>query len=223
MIDAIFSGYAGDWLFHSAKTAYNLDYLGRKVSPPEPNVKTIEIPYRDSSLDVTYAMSNFLTFKDRMIEMRFELRDERGDWHSQMGTIMSDLHGKKRRVGFTDDPAVEWFGICYVEALEDHGSTAGLMIKMVAEPFARSTNRTQFQDVVCSGSEVGRTWNRTNDRTFLILNTSAAGMSVRHNKVTYPLKLGTNEIPELVMVPGDNYYAFNGSGTIKVSVAEGRL
>lgn len=116
---------------------WGLDFLGKTISAPEIKKNTVDIPLRDGIIDLTEDMDGIVRYKNRTIEMRFEIRAKRIDWpHLQM-ELFNAYHGQRVEVIFDDDSDHYWTGRASVSAIEDHTSTAGIKVIVDAEPFRR--------------------------------------------------------------------------------------
>ena len=84
---------------------FGLILSSKKISPPKPQTKYVDIPMRDGSIDLTEAVSDEVKFKDRTITLKFTVIDPMNTWASKVSAIQNYLHGKRMKIVFDDDCA----------------------------------------------------------------------------------------------------------------------
>jgi len=75
------------------------------VSLPSLNSKTVEIPGRNGSVDLTEVLTGAPTYSNRKGSWEFYvMHDEWNSWSETLSTIASALHGKWLQIILEDDP-----------------------------------------------------------------------------------------------------------------------
>lgn len=121
--------------YHS-KIDFNLDYLHKEVTAPEPKRTVVNIPLVHGSLDLTNRLTgNEPIYENRELNLYFEIRSLRAFWMLDYGNILEKIHGRLMNVIFDEDPNYYWRGVVTVGDLEDHGFTAGFPVTIDAFPF----------------------------------------------------------------------------------------
>lgn len=121
---------------HHSKVDYNLDYLHKTISSPEPRTVMVEIPAVNGALDLTDRLyRSDPVFGTREIELDFEMRSLREAWISEHSKIMRDLHGRRMHITLDEDPNFYWDGRVTVGEIEDHGASAGIHITAEVFPY----------------------------------------------------------------------------------------
>jgi len=207
---------------HDIFSEYKMNYLGRTIAAAVPKVKTVDIPLADGSLDLTEALSGTIHYENRTIEIRFELRVSRGYWLMYYKALQKDFNGETVEVIFADDPEYKWTGRCAVGALEDHKSTAGIVLTINAEPF----KKTLASDVYVV--EVGQTSETlqivtSEQRTYVTLQASVSTMSVTFDGESFMVPTTEKSIFGLYFTTGTHSLMFTGAGTVTVKTFGGAL
>ena len=90
--------------------------IGNNNYIKEPDVETyyIDVPGADGFLDGSEAIAGRTIYKSREIDVLLGGKKPREDWDSFISNIRGQLHGKKVRVTFSNDPAYFWTGRAYI-------------------------------------------------------------------------------------------------------------
>lgn len=137
--------------YHS-RNDYGLDYLHKDIAAPKAKVVSVNIPLRQGVLDLTSRLTGDApVFNNRTITLQFEMRGLRSTWMRKWSTIAANLHGRIMDVALDEDPGWYWTGRVSVNALEDHGASAGLKITVDAFPFKWSTGLVEVGSYTLSG------------------------------------------------------------------------
>ena len=120
--------------YHS-KVDFNLDYIHKEVTAPEPKITTVNIPLVNGKIDLTNRLTgNQPVFENRELTFGFEIRSLRAFWMLDYGNLLEKLHGRTMNIICDEDPNWFWNGRVSVGDLEDHGFTAGVTITVDAFP-----------------------------------------------------------------------------------------
>lgn len=204
---------------------YNANFIHWSCTPPEPKMEIATVPLRDGAINLTSMLSDRIIFGTRTITIGLELRGLRSTWPAVYSQLLLDLHGQPVTVERSEEAGWEWEGWATVGALEDHGASAGVTITVTAQPY-KKTIETVDEDFVISvhGSPISLVW--TLDSYPIVIpefETTAAGMSVTYEGITWPLPLGESKPYGIKFYEGHNGFVVNGNGTITIRVKGGSL
>ena len=80
------------------------------VNPPPKNVKKVDIPGLNGSLDFSDLLTGYATYQNRTGRWDFYVANDYWEWEIAYSTIMSYLHGKTMKCVLEDDPAYYYYG-----------------------------------------------------------------------------------------------------------------
>ena len=80
------------------------------ISPPKPQTKSVAVPMRDGSIDLTEAVTNEVKFNDRTITMTFSVIDPINTWSAKVSEIQNYIHGKRLKIILDKDCAFYYIG-----------------------------------------------------------------------------------------------------------------
>ena len=224
MIDRKVSFYIGS-SWKDCFTDYHLTLLRKTIEAPEVKTATVDIPLTDGQVDLLASLSSVPRYNNRTITMEFELIRDRWNWVADYQAIMAALHGQALNIRFSDDTSYYWTGRISVGALEDHGTTAGLVITMDAKPFKRTTTKTTAISQRTVNSSYSTTVTISSERAYPIFTVSGA-MTVSDGTDTYSLSSTRSTAYGLELKKGSNSLSFTavgGSKTLKMEYEGGML
>lgn len=96
-------------------TRWGLIMTEAEISPPEPEVVSIDVPGHDGLIDITDNLFGRAPYKNRSIVMRFAGPDE-DTWASKYSDILQKIHGKTLHIIFDSDPDYYYAGRCTVSS-----------------------------------------------------------------------------------------------------------
>ena len=208
------------------------------VTLPEPNANMVDIPFRDGGLDISEAVTGYMTYKDRSGSWEFYIANDYHYWVTLKQTITNYLHGRKMYVVLEDDPEYYYEGRLKVDDFKSQKVNSTITIGYVLKPYKRS--------IISTGEDW--LWDPFNFDTGVIQNgiiydvpgtatiiggrmrvsptiiTSTSGITVSLNGSTpVLLNSGTNYMSDMFLEEGENVFTFAGSGTVKIDYREGSL
>lgn len=209
------------------------------VEPPEIKAEYIEVPGRNGQIDLTEALTGYTVYNNRQIVLELGGRKRSQDWPGFMSNFLNDLHGKKVKVVFDNDPSYYYQGRATVESDYEKGNEiARFTLTINAEPYKysnQSTTEPWLWDPFSFVDGVIRYYNQIQvDGTAQIrvlgseipvipIFTASAAMQVQFNGQTYDLAAGNNKIYDIVLMDQAYTLTFTGTGTVSINYKAGRL
>lgn len=217
---------------------FGLILTDKVISPPKPQVKMVDVPLRDGSIDLTEALSEDIKYDNRTITLTFSVIDPIATWASKVSEIENYLHGKRLRIVFDDDTAFYYIGRVTVNQWTSNKTIGKLVVEGDVEPFK--------YDIMSSA--VDWVWDVfdfeegiINETGELIVNGSttitlicrrkrmfptfiaSTAMTVTFGGETYNLKAGSQKVYDIFLCEGENELTFTGNGTVSIDYIGGSL
>lgn len=206
---------------------------------PEGKSQYMEIPGRvGNSLDITYAVVPYPTYKDRTGSFTFIVDNDHGTWESRYAEIMDYLHGKRMRAILDDDPNFYYEGLFKINKWESKKDWAQIVIDYVVGPYKRDVIGSLddwlwdpfdfVTGIINSGANIVVNGERSivfrarQERTSPTI-LSSSPMIVALNGTIYSIPAGRSRNPLMILEPGDNVLVFRGTGTVSIDYRGGML
>lgn len=221
--------------------AFGLRLMDISISTPEPNIITLSIPGRDGLLDLSEALTGYITFKNRTLTIAF-IRDDRSmtAWMAVYSQIANYCHGRRMPIIFDRDPAYFYVGRVTVSSEKQDSILSSFTLSVDAEPFkyevASSVLGDWIWDTFNFEADLIREYGSlvvTGYKDFVIdaglarvvpvFVLESGTISVSAAAGTYQLKLGRNIFDVFVTMPGPNHFTFTGTGVVSVEYQGGWL
>lgn len=203
-----------------AESNLGLKLLSMEKSPPEPMIVTTSVPGRDGSLDQSTAVSGFITYNDREIELLFTLRAEtQSEMEEALTSVMVSLHGKRLNIILPGEPGFYYDSRLRIEVKYISDIFAEVTVLCTAYPYKRKTADTVVSKSV-AGSAVIICQNHLEPVVPTIKTTTK--MQIKFRDKTFAVDPGTHLL-DIVFGRGDNTLTVTGTGTITITYREGCL
>lgn len=215
MIGVKFDGVHSDTL--------GLRWLGDFVlSPPKAVTKYVDIPGRNGSLDYSQALTGYVVYEDREIELEFETETtSEGDYMDKTAEVVNLLHGQRKTVVLDSDPEFMWDCRLEVDSERKNRRYSVVTVTGTAYPYKRKTTDTVVEQTVAD-TATKITCNNLAEPVVPTIETSAS-MQIKFGNKTFNAQKGTHTIPDIVFLAGENVLTVTGPGTIKITYREGSL
>ena len=213
----------------------------KQISPPEVKTTFVSVPARDGDLDLTETLAGRIVYGNRMITLEMGGKKKREEWVRFRDTVENDIHGKKVRLIFDDDPEYYWEGRAAIEDDYERGQEIGrFTITVNAQPY-----KLELRDAGADGCWL---WDTFNFYTGIIRNyyriqidgtydmeiigrempvipafDAEGDLTVTFKGTEYVLSAGTSKIYDIVITKGANLLSFNGKGVVSVHYRGGTL
>lgn len=208
---------------YNSKVDFHLDYIHREISPPAAKTATVDIPLAHGTLDLTERLiGTEPVFRNRNIDLTFELRSMRSAWMTDYANIMQCLHGRVLNVTISNDSAYYWRGRLSVGMLEDHGFTAGITISIDAFPFKWKNTSTTVGTYSLTSS--ARTVSLTISDQIALPEFSTSGTAnIEYNGQIFAASSSVLSPPGMLLKKGSCQVKLTGSGSCTFRYRGGAL
>jgi len=211
----------------------NNNYIGN----PEMETTYIKVPGRNGLIDATEAVSGRRVFRKRQLAFELGGKHDRLDWDGVISAFRNNIEGRVCRLTLDNDRSHYWRGRVYIQDFDrfrDLG-TFTLAVPM-ADPYKYSNTSsaepwlwdpfnfetdmiTYIGAITVTGSETVTIphGHMATSPELVLSDLTSAEFTVTANSVTYPLTVGTNRIPS-ILVGGDNDVELEFTGDAKIQI-----
>ncbi|MBP5170331.1 MAG: phage tail family protein [Oscillospiraceae bacterium] len=186
------------------------------IEEPAPKRTVADVPCRDGALDLSYALTSTMKYKNRVITLTFRVIDYTNDWVNVFGNIARQLHGKKMKVVFSSDPNWYWDSFITVEHTSEF-NVGTIEVICNAYPYKRK-DVSLSTTATSSGSTVTAT---VTQQTIVPTVTSANAITITTGGNTYSFAAGTHLDPALQLAAGTHSLVVKGSGAVTIAYKDG--
>lgn len=187
------------------------------IGLPTPKRSTISIPGADGELDITGVLTPKIKYKNRPIKLTFQYKSNPEDWGNKSAEIANYLHGQNMHVILDSDPDYYWDAFCVVEStLKNRKAT--LIVNCDCAPYKLQNIETSKN---ITGSGTINCINGRKEATPTVITSATATLQLRGTSAT--VQSGTHEVPELILLEGNNMVTVTSTGTTTIKYREGSL
>lgn len=191
-----------------------------KCSEPEPKRTVVDVPCRDGELDLSYAVSSDLHYKNRKLTLEFKKTDYTNSWMEVFSDIADQLHGKKMHVVISNDPEWYWDSFITVDPSSEY-NVGTITVNLNAYPYKRQ-EYTRSYTSTAAGVAVALLV--TKQTVVPTLSSDAAFTVSIDGGEEYSFEAGTYTDPDLKLSAGSHSMIIKGSGNIvTISYINGRF
>lgn len=199
---------------------YGLIIAPYAIPLPEPQTNFVEIPGRDSALDLSEAFGT-IRYADRIIPLTLYAR---APFDAAVSAFAADVHGRRMNVIFDRDPTFYYDARVTVDDVERHAGYCELSLECRARPYKLE----HFETTITVLPTGNATVTLTNTRMSVVPTiTVSAEMTLAFTLLgkdyTVNLSVGTHIIPSLVLLEGDTAIEITGTGRITFTYRKGTL
>lgn len=192
-----------------------------EISPPTPKTRFVEVPGMDGALNMSKILTGHTMYNRRTMQLEFAILAPRVMWPDVHSEIMDTLHGQEMSIILDDDPEYMYTGTLAVQAYDPGKVTSGVTITADLDPYKKRLKDTIKSFTVNGTKTAAISVERM--PTVPVIAASIA-MTMTFGGVTYAIKAGENEFPDVIMRSGDyNTFTFTGSGDVSLKYREGRF
>lgn len=209
------------------------------VEPPEVKAEYITVPGRNGDIDLTEALTGYTVYGNRNINLQLGGKKRSQEWPGFMSTFLNEIHGKKVKVVFDNDPSWYYEGRATVSSDYEKGNDiARFTLTINADPYKYSelsTVEPWLWDPFSFVDGVIRYYNQVtvngsaqitvigSEKPTIPIITASAAMTVSFNGKSYDLTAGENKIYDIVLMDQEYTLTFTGTGTVSINYRAGRL
>ncbi len=211
----------------------NTDYIGE----PQQYTRYIEIPGRNGLLDLSEVISGRQIYTSREIKINLAGRRDKTDWDGVISAFRNDINGKVCRLIFDNDIAYYWRGRIEIKDFSSALNLGKFVINVPnADPYKYSITSsaepwlwdpfnfetdivTYIGAVTVVGSAIitiPHGYMATSPE-LVVSDMTSPTFTVTVNGVVYPLTVGTNRIPSII-VGGDTDVDLEFTGDAKIQI-----
>ena len=217
-------------------------YLSTKeIGYPTVKTEIADAPGIDGVVDLTEALSNKPHYGNRTITLTFLMLDNRVAWQGILDEIAEALHGQKVKIIGSWDPDFYYYGRCSLDPFKSDRLSGTIVIKCDCEPYKYSTLDTNDRwkwdpfnfltgiiqyigEITIEGSgTVDMAGSTVAYPPVFFVTSASTGATVTKSGVTYPLQVGRNRFPDLIVGPNGARLEFVGDITLTIEFREKRL
>lgn len=194
------------------------------ISSPEPKVTYVSVPGRDGDLDFTESLDGIVRYNSRTISLTLSLDGNYSEWFQIIKSFSSFLHGRKRKLVFSDDPDYSYIGRFTVVAVKENRVTGDVTVSGTCSPYKLKNEKTVVEAEVTETAEL--TLTNEQKPVIPVVTTDADMQLVFHiggTEHTVTVGAGSQMVPELLLQSGSYPITVNGTGHVKFEYQEGAL
>lgn len=196
---------------------YGLIFAVLSIGTPKPKISTVDIPFRNGSLDVT---DNFggVKYENRAISMSFIIPWESEEQLELYSEFINDVNGKRKRITFSSDEDWYYYGRVEVGDISIDNGFWSFPVSVNADPY-------KYKEIEVEESITGsKTIELYNDYLPAILTIqNSASVIIEFEGNSYAFSPGTHENPDIVLKKGYNELIITGTANVAFTYQQGRL
>lgn len=185
-----------------------------RITPPSVKENYVDIAGGDSSIDLTEAVGG-VAFADGKISFKFTLFSVQ-----DKDSMKNDLHGKKVKILLERDPDFFYEGRLSVTSEERKGNLYELNLEARVKPYKMENQVTVHTEEVSSAREIILENSRMPVMPTITVN---GNINIIYGGVSFKLKTGVYEIPEITFQEGINRLNVSGNGRVSLEYRKGMI
>lgn len=188
------------------------------IAPPEVRTQYIEVPGRNGNLDLTDALTGRPVYGDREITLELGGKKPAHEWPRFFSRFLADVHGKKVKIIFDNDPHCYYVGRAVVSGAYERGNEiATFSVSITAEPYKYSIFDT-LPPVTATAAGISQRIEGSQYLTVPEFTVTGGPVGLKIGDGSYTLPVGTSKNYE-IMIDNDTYkYTYTGTGTETVQI-----
>lgn len=203
---------------------WGIDLYDVEIGLPEVKTRFLELPLESGNIDLSEAVTGRPSYGPREIKLFLGKKDKFPfRWAEMITDIARAVHGKRLRIWLSFDPNYYYIGRISCETEKISYRRSIYTITAVCDPYK------YYRDVTERTVTVDGTTDVTLDNMDMIVSptftTEANNITVSCNgEAALSIFQGTDfNIPEILLLPGENQLKFTGSGVVTIRYQEGTL
>lgn len=185
-----------------------------RITPPSVKENYVDIAGGNSTIDLTEAVGG-VVFEDGKISFLFTLFSKQ-----DKDNMKNDLHGKKVKILLDRDSDYFYEGRLSVTSETQNGNIYELMIDARVKPYKQEKQVTTHIEEIKTPREIFLENSRMPVMPKITVN---GDINIIYDGITFKLKTGIYEIPEITLREGINRLKLSGNGKIKLEYRKGRI
>lgn len=185
-----------------------------RVTPPSVKENYVDIAGGNSSIDLTEAVGG-VVFEDGKISFKFTLFDV-----NNKEKMKNDLHGKRLKIILEREPEFYYEGRVSFTSEAQTGNIYELCADARVSPYKLENQITVHNEEIRAAKDIII----FNERMPAMPKITVRGIAnVGFEGISFALKTGVYEIPEITFYEGINRLKVSGNGSIRLEYRKGRL
>lgn len=203
---------------------FGVEWYDLDLGTPEVKTHVLELPLESGSIDLSEAVTGRPCYGPRTIRMYFAQEDRSpAAWLALCSHMTTAFHGKHLPIIFDFDPDFYYVGRLTCETDKKSFAVSLYTVTATCEPYKyyrKITSRT----VTIDGTKT-ITLENMGMVTSPTFTTDAEGITASCNgEGIWSVFPGVDvNVPEILLLPGQNYMTLTGSGVVKIKYQEGML
>lgn len=214
------------------------------VNPPSLKTTIVEMPGVDGEIDLSDFLDPYPVYTNRKGSWEFAVKNGFESWNVLYSKIMNyfNYYRGKFNVILQDDLAYRYNGRLSVNQWESNESFSVITIDYDLWPYKDSLNDTSekwewdifdfetgyindLTSITLSGSGSISIFVGFYDKTKSVdyITTNSSGITMVYLGKSYPLNLGKNYFPDIMLEYGTHTFNFTGNGSVSISYRRERL
>ena len=191
-----------------------------EITDPVPKRELVSVPGRDGTLDLTYGLTgNEVAFENREMTLKFAMQDYENESESKFSEIYNQIHGRRFRVRFDNDPDWYWDAFCTMEKPKKNQNKLDITVKGDLYPYKHKDHVIEVTSTANGGTVI---CHNSRQRVYPEITTSAA-ITVAFGSTTVSLAAGTHKNTAIRFSPGVNELTITGAANVIIKYSEGSL
>lgn len=213
------------------------------VNPPKMNVKYVEVPGLNGSIDLTTSLTSYPSYSNRTGSWEFIVAN--GYWKSwaeAYTTIMRRLNTGRKYIILDDDKGFRYTGRVSVNSWKSDKDWSKIVLDYNVGPFKHELTSTtdkwlwdpfsfvdgiiqpEVNNLSISGNTTIKIYGRSEPIVPVITVNSGSNITlILNNGDIHYLVSGKNVIPGMILNYGENTLAFSGTGNITIDYRAGEF
>lgn len=190
----------------------------KTIGMPAPETVTIKVPGSNEIIDMSTALTGFITYGRRQLDFVFESFERGQDRERKRSEIIRALHGRVMKIMLDDT----WYYKGRVTvSMTDETYRMTTKVTADADPYRRKAEETSVSSAL---TQTEKSLALTNEEMRVVPEIVVTGTAqITFAGKTLSLSAGTYRSPDIMLEPGTNQLRVKGSGTVTFRYREGRL
>lgn len=203
---------------------WRLILTSKKITPPNPKTKYVEIDGMSGSLDLSESLTGEITYDDRTITATFWTDNgTRKDREKLLRDIRIALHGRKIKIIEPDDTEHYFYGRVKIKSESNITAYAEFSIECTCDPWRYTLNDSVRNVDVNSEKVINVIINNNGIKTLSPIIIVTGNVKIIHNNIETNLSDGDYKISDIKLRHGVNIIGVSGAGTVKFTYREADL
>ena len=197
---------------------------GLELTSPDIQTNLVAIPGRDGPLDLSTVLTDGEpVYNSRKLTVVLENSDgDRAAREALIRTIIAQLDGYQKQIWLPDDADHYLQGRLHVVRNYNDMAHAAVTVTATCDPWLYS-NTEKVYTLTASSTEKTATLDNNGRKAVVPVVEATDRATIVYGTTTWTLAVGTQQLPDFVLLAGSHTVKYSGSGTIKITYREAVL